>query len=176
MKSINSFTYFLIGTLSIFSLLVSSPLIGKEKHSKGGDSKRVLASFVADFPNQAVAALATVPFNIEESNQGDGITFGANNTFLVRKAGFYLVSYGVNAVPPKGSLLGGGINLHVTSNGTDAVISTIPLDSSQSIIIPLLKGDTVRLVTKEAITLQAGNLTTQLSDTAFITFLRVSCL
>lgn len=151
-----------------------------------GDDKKDNAVF-ASFRNnrdQVVLGEETVKFNITNANKGCGICYDfESGEFLIKKSGFYLVICGTASIGTAGQAGDAfPFNLIKTKScGWErerTTLATFLTDSSSGVVVFLKKGDKVAIISLDTVRLIAGSLpprTTSLTDTAFISFLKLDC-
>jgi len=138
----------------------------------GGTSSNtaVFASYRLTQPTTAKPGL-NLPFDVEDSNQGNGIVQDKTlQQFVIQKRGYYMINFGVQTA--SFDLLV-GLNLVHTRNGViQNSLSTI-MNTSLSTILFLRPGDIISVSPQKIRALSFGAFSTFLNDLAFITFVRV---
>lgn len=145
-------------------------------------SKHHKETVFASFRNNediTVPAGGHVLFNVENANKGDGVRYH-DGIFTIEKSGFYLINYGLASIGTAGTTGEAfGFNLVKTRHGFQTIVDSVLTNGSSAIVLYLKEHDTVAVVSQRfQVRLIAGSLpprTTSLTDTAFISFLRVGC-
>lgn len=127
--------------------------------------------------DMTVQAGGKVLFNVTNANKGDGVNYH-RGVFTIKKAGFYLINYGLASIGNAGTVGAAfGFNLVRTRNNHDTIVDSLLTNDSSAIILFLQFNDKIKILSQEfKVHLIAGNLpprTTSLTDTAQITFLRL---
>lgn len=143
-------------------------------HKHGGT---VFASYRND-QDITIPAGGKVLFNVKNANKGDGIFYHEDGIFTIRKSGFYLINYGLASIGNAGTAGEAfGFNLIRIRKGNQDIVDSVLTDSSSAIVLFLRENDRIAVVSQRfQVTLVAGNLpprTTSLTDTAYISFLKV---
>lgn len=147
--------------------------------SKTNDNQTVFASYRNNGNQINIPAGGNVLFNVRNANKGNGIHYNSESgVFTIQKPGFYLVNYGIASIGNAGEVtLAFGFNLIRHRKGHHALVDSVLANGSSAIVLFLQAGDTLAIVSQERVTLIAGSLppkTTTLTDTSFISFLRVN--
>lgn len=148
----------------------------KEVHCEADGA--VFASYRNNGNQFSVFAGSTLKFNVKNANKGHGIKYDEDRgVFSVRKAGFYQIVYGAASIGNAGLVtLSFGFNVIRTRECSSELIDSFLANGSSAIIVYLREGDEIAIVSQETVTLIAGSLpplTTTLTDTSYISFLRL---
>lgn len=122
--------------------------------------------------DQTLTAGEKVTFNVVDTNVGKPVKYDATGQqFLVLKEGYYLLSYGVFTTDTTAAA---GINLVLVRDGVAHIKHRSLVSDSPTVVLNLKVNDKIRLVSQGLLHLSHGITSTNMTDTAFFTIVRLN--